>query len=101
MNKRILVIIAIFLGGVVLIISGYLLFQNYNSSTFNVSAPQDAKIFAKQDSDNFKELGSANVTYKTKSKSTVFFEARLNDQVSQKSFMPQANKTENVKLDFK
>ncbi len=101
MNRRLLTIIAIFLGGIVLIIAGYLLWQSYSSSTFIISAPQNANIFVKQDSETFKEIGKTNATYKSRSKSTVFFEARLNDQVSQKSYSPQGNSTTNVNLDFK
>lgn len=101
MNKRLLVIIAIFLGGIILILAVLLWWQNYSASTFIISAPENASIFVKQNSSSFKEIGKGSVTYKTRSGSTVFFEARQNEQISQKSYSPQSNTTTNVTLDFK
>lgn len=100
MNRKILLIIAVFLGGLVLMFAGFLLWQNYQTSRFVINAPQNSKIFVKQNSNSFSELGTTTAKYNTNSSSEVYFEARLDGQVSQKSFKPKSHHTETVNLSF-
>lgn len=100
MKKQFLIIITSLLV-ILLVISGItILWRIYSTATFIVVASQGAKIYVKQDSNDFIEIGSSNAEYKTRRRGTVFFEARLNNQVTQTSLQPKRNTSQNVQLTF-
>lgn len=88
-------IIAIVLLGI-----GIWLYIVFTTSTIVISSPQDSDIYIKQSSDDFVQIGNTNTTYKTRDKSVVIIEARLDGQVVQKPVTPQPNKTLNITLEF-
>lgn len=60
----------------------------------------NAKIFVKQGSGEFSEIGVGEAKYKTRSSAVVFVEARLSDQVSQKSVAPKRLRNTRVSLEL-
>lgn len=97
-NKKLIVIIIASLVGIIIIA---FLFIKFTTATINVTTQENAKIYSKQGTVEFKEVGRGKATISTRESSQVIIEARLNGQVVQKPVTPQKNKSITVDLQFK
>jgi hypothetical protein len=73
----------------------------FNTATLDIYAGQNAQIYVKQGGGNFLESGRGHFVYKTKSRDTVFIEARKGDAVTQKSVHPKKARKLSVDLELK
>lgn len=68
------------------------------TSTISVSTHDYASIYAKQGGTDFKKIGTGRAVLKTRNKEAVFIEARLNEQITQRSVIPQRRQTQQISL---
>lgn len=71
------------------------------TSKIVISTDPAATIFVRQAESDFEEIGKGLGTYKTRSKSPVFVESRLNEKSTQKSIEPVRRKETHVSLELK
>jgi len=100
MNKQIIIVVTALLTSIVIIVLLVVGWQRYTTTTINITAPQDAKIFIKQASNSFSEIGTTTATYKTRDAGVIIVEARDDGRVVQRSVTPAHNKTKTINLEF-
>jgi hypothetical protein len=71
----------------------------FNTATIEITASGAAEIFVRQNDNDFKPIGKAKSTYKTRSIDTVFVEARTSEGAAQKSVTPQRRQRQKVHLE--
>ncbi len=72
-----------------------------NTATVTITTQDQAKIFVKQGDTDFREIGAEKAVFRTRSRDTVFLEARKGEATTQKAVQPKKTKNIEVALTLK
>src|SRR5688500_16843798 len=95
MNRKLLIKL---IAGLVVVIGIVLFWLWFSTATIAVAANPEATMYARQGDQDFKEIGKGQASFRTRSLDTVFVEARLQDNATQKAVAPIKRQKVRVEL---